>query len=552
MQRGASPVYGVLNVLSARLPPTWRILNRRAQERNITSYPHVWADSFRAWLDAARSWNDGMLGAHRVLAKAAQRSTAETQAVLKAASSAGGTPDLATTARLVDLSRAQWFLWTGAGLAAGERAGREVRLAGTLPAAYSPRALVLGTAAADIYLGYAALRERSRWFPGLVQGEDWEIQHRRGATRALDAAQTLGGVLIKAGQFASTRPDLLPPAYTATLSSLQDRVPPQPYTTIREAVAGELGRPPEEVFSSFDREPVAAASIAQVHPARLRDGREVAVKVQYPGISGLIEAGLDALEAIFEAVGRLEPGIRLQPIADYLRWTLPLELDFVREAEAISDLRSVLADREDALVPEVIGELTTERLLVMQYVEGVRVTDTEGMKRAGIDPHEMAESLNDLYAEQLFTHGVLHADPHPGNLLVQPGRSRPRLVLLDHGLTLDLEPSFVATLGSLVSALGSGDLEGVTASLGEAGLPISEDTDLDTLLQLVGVLLGGGREESGKDLGSFGLKLGASVGDIPPKLLLVGRAIGLLDGITRQLDPDLDALEIVGRHTSTS
>jgi predicted unusual protein kinase regulating ubiquinone biosynthesis (AarF/ABC1/UbiB family) len=182
----------------------------------------------------------------------------------------------------------------------------------------------------------------------------------------------------------------------------------------------------------------------------------------------------------------------------------------------------------------------------MGYVGGVKVTDTPGMKGAGIDPGEVARLLNDVYAEQLFGHGVLHADPHPGNLLVQPG---PRLVLLDHGLTLSLEPSFVAALGRLVGALGSGDLEGVAASLGEAGLPVDEDTDLDTLLGLVGVLLGGERQEE-TDLGGFGLKLGASVGDVPPKLLLVGRAIGLLDGITRQLDPDLDALEIVGRHTS--
>ena len=489
-----------------------------------------------------------MLGAHRILLKAARRSTAETRAILDDA--AGGKSDLVTTARLVDLSRAQWFLWTGTGLAAGERAGRGVTPTSILPAAYSPRTLVLGTVAADMYLGYVALRERSRWFPGLVRDEDWEIQHHRGATRSLDAAQTLGGVLIKAGQFASTRPDLLPSAYTATLSSLQDRVPPQPYATIREAVAGELGRPQEEVFSSFEKEPVAAASIAQVHRARLRDGREVAVKVQYPGISSLIEADLDALETIFEAVARLERGVRLQPIADYLRWTLPLELDFVREAEAITDLRRVLANRDDVLVPEVIGELTTERLLVMEYVEGVKVTDAEALERAGIDPREVARLLNDVYAEQLFTHGVLHADPHPGNLLVQPGRNRPRLVLLDHGLTLGLEPSFVVTLDRLVRALGRSDLEGVTVFLGEAGLPINEDTDLDTLLKLVGVLLGGERQESGTDLGGFGLRLGASVGDIPPKLLLIGRAIGLLDGITRQLDPDLDALEIVGRHTS--
>jgi predicted unusual protein kinase regulating ubiquinone biosynthesis (AarF/ABC1/UbiB family) len=444
-------------------------------------------------------------------------------------------------------------LWAGAGLAAAERSGRGLgAFPGAFPSAYSPRALVLGTVAADLCLGYTVLRERSRWFPGLVADEDWELQHRRGATRVLGAAETLGGVLIKAGQFASTRPDLLPPAYTATLASLQDRVPPHPYEAIRNVVAHELNRPPEEVFSSFDREPVAAASIAQVHRARLRDGREVAVKIQYPGIPRLVEADLDALESIFEAVRGLEPGIRLRPIVDYLRWTLPLELDFVKEAGSIADLRGALADREDVVVPGVIEGLTTERLLVMEYLKGVKVTDVEGLKRASMEPREVAVLLNDAYAEQLFARGVLHADPHPGNLLVQRGRGGPRLVLPDHGLTLRLEPPFVATLGRLVRALGEGDLRGISASFGEAGLPIDEDTDLQTLLGIVGVLLGGERQKGGTDLGSFGLELGSNVGNIPPKLLLVGRVIGLLDGITRQLDPDLNALEIAATHVHSS
>jgi predicted unusual protein kinase regulating ubiquinone biosynthesis (AarF/ABC1/UbiB family) len=297
---------------------------------------------------------------------------------------------------------------------------------------------------------------------------------------------------------------------------------------------------------------VAAASIAQVHRARLHDGREVAVKIQYPGIAGLVEADLGALEAIFEAVARLEPGVRLQPILAYLRWTLPLELDFRREARAMASLRETLSGRDDVVVPGVVEGLTTGRLLVMQYFEGVKVTDVEGLRASGLEPRGVAELLNDAYAEQLFTHGVLHADPHPGNLLVQQTPSGPRLVLLDHGLTLALDPSFVTSLGRLVSALGEGDLAGITAALGEAGLPVGEETDLDGLLQIVGVLLGGEREGQESDLGGFGLKLGASVGDISPELLLVGRAIGLLDGITRQLDPDLDALEIVGPYAGSS
>ncbi len=324
-------------------------------------------------------------------------------------------------------------------------------------------------------------------------------------------------------------------------------MPPQPWPVIEETVARELDRPVAEVFEAFDEEPVAAASIAQVHRARLRDGREVAVKVQYPGIAELIEADLDALESIFDAIARLEPQIRLKPIADYLRWTLPLELDFELEARAIENLRRALKYRDEIVVPAIVGELGTGRLLVMEYVEGIRITDTEALAAADMDTRAVAELLNDAYADQLFRRGIFHADPHPGNLLVQPG---PRLVLLDHGLTVALEPSFVASLDRMISALRGGDLGALAPALREAGLPVSEDTDLNVLLQIIGVLLGGERGEM-SNFEDFGRKLGASVGDIPPELLLVGRAVGLLDGITRQLAPELDALEIVVRHTRT-
>jgi len=506
--------------------------------------PYGAKSAFRGWPEAVRAWSHAALGVGEVVARSARRSGEEARAVRR---SAVGTPDGAYLARAGDLARAQWFLWAWATLAAGERLGRAYAGDGTpglSPPVPSPRVAVLGTLASDLYLGYAALRERERWFPDLVRPQDWELAHRRGAGRLLDAAEALGGTLIKAGQFASTRPDLLPAPYVEDLASLQDRVPPQPFAVIGEAVARELGRPLPEVFSEFDEEPIAAASIAQVHRARLANGRPVAVKVQYPGVAALIEADLGALEAIFEAVARLEPQIRLHPIADYLRWTLPLELDFRREAGAIDDLRSALSDRDDVVVPEVVEDLTTGRLLVMELLEGVKITDKEALSRAGIEPREVAELLTDAYTDQMLRRRILHADPHPGNLLVQPG---PRLVLLDHGLTLPLEPPFVNALGRLVGALRGGDLEEITASLREAGLPVGDDTDFATLLGLVGVLLG---DEVGEaDLGDFGRRLGASVGDVPPRLLLVGRAIGLLDGIARQLDPDLDTLEIVARYS---
>ena len=522
--------------------------------------PTVFAAN-RRLADAARVWGDEARVAAEVLTRATRRSAEEARDAFEAA---GGAPNVTSLARFGDLVRAQTLLWTAANLSAVERLERAASAGGGAPPGFppgfselaasapSPRVFVLGVVAMDLWVGYAALRARARLMPGLVLEEDWELQHRRGAGRVLDAAAALGGTLIKAAQFASSRPDLLPAPYIESLSELQDRVPPQPWTVIEGAVAREIGCPIREAFKEFDPEPVASASIAQVHRARLADGRQGAVKIQYPGIAQVMEADLAALEGIFGAISRLEPTINLQPILDYLRWTLPMELDFRREARAIADLKEAMSHRDDVLIPEVREEMNTERLLVMEFVEGIKVTDREGLLAAGVDPRRVAELLIEVYAEQLFQRGVFHADPHPGNLFVQPGRNGPVLVLLDHGLTVSVPPELVAAMKEAIEALSEGDFDALTDALGKAGLELDPNLDLDTLLGLVGVLLGGDRggesEGGGTDLGEFGLSLGASIGHIPNDLLLVGRAIGLIDGITRQLDPDLDTISIVARY----
>jgi predicted unusual protein kinase regulating ubiquinone biosynthesis (AarF/ABC1/UbiB family) len=446
-------------------------------------------------------------------------------------------------ARLADLARSNAFLWTEAGLSVQEHATRVVPVGQSLS-----RSLVLAAVAADIFVGYTSLRERAKWLPSLVKPRDWELQHQRGANRVLETAASLGGALIKACQFASTRPDLLPAVYIRTLAPLQDSMPARPWSEIEKAITHELGQRPTDVFAEIEREPVAAASIAQVHRARLHDGREVAVKVQYPDIENLVATDLAVLEQIVKAIARLAPAIQLQPIVDYLQETLPLELDFRHEAESMTALRTALAHRSDVLIPTAVPELSTERLLVMDYIEGIKITDREALEQAGISPHEVARLLNDLYADQMLHLGILHADPHPGNLFVQPG---PRLVLLDHGLTVPLAPSLVDSLRKLVQALTSGDFDGVSGALAEAGLRLDGEVDITTLLNLVGVLLGNDQPgESGEDVDEVdvGVQIGKSIGTIPTDLLLVGRALGLLDGITKQLDPSMDTMEIVAHY----
>ena len=476
-----------------------------------------------------------------VLDQAVRRTIEETWAVF---TNETITPNPALfLARLADLARSNAFLWTEAGLSVQEHATRVVQVGQSLS-----RSLVMATVAADIFVGYNTLGERAKWVPSLVKPRDWELQHQRSANRVLETAASLGGALIKACQFASTRPDLLPAVYIRTLAPLQDRMPPRSWSEIEKAITRELGQPPTEVFAEIEREPVAAASIAQVHRARLHNGREVAVKVQYPDIENLVATDLAVLEQIVKAVARLAPAIQLQPIVDYLKETLPLELDFIHEAESMTRLRAALVHRADALVPAVMPDLSTEHLIVMDYIHGIKITDREALEQAGISPHEVAWLLNDLYADQMLHLGILHADPHPGNLLVQPG---PRLVLLDHGLTVPLTPSLVDALKKMVQSLNVGDFDGVSSALAEAGMRIEGEVDITSLLNLVGVLLGNEQPgESGEDVNAVdvGMQIGKSIGTIPTDLLLVGHTLGLLDGITKQLDPSMDTMEIVAHY----
>ena len=479
-----------------------------------------------------------------ILDQTVRRTIEETWAVLTS-----GTKTLNPAlflARVADLARSNTFLWAEAGLQLQEHATRAISVGQSLS-----RSLALATVAADIFVGYTTLNERMKWLPSLVKPRDWELQHQRSANRVLETAASLGGALIKACQFAATRPDLLPAVYIRTLAPLQDRMPPRSWKEIERTITQELGRRPAEVFAQIEQEASAAASIAQVHRARLHDGREVALKVQYADIENLVATDLTALEQIVKAITRLASSIQLQPIVDYLQETLPLELDFEHEAEAMTSLRAALAHRADVVVPTVIPELSTARLLVMEYIHGIKITDREALEQAGISPHEVARVLNDVYAEQMLHLGILHADPHPGNLLVQPG---PRLVLLDHGLTVQLAPSLVNALRKMVQALAAGDFDALIKALGEAGLRFDEHVDLAMLLQLVGVLLGNEQATASDEMAgdedavTAGLQLGKSIGTIPTDLMLVGRALGLLDGITKQLDPSMDTIEIIAHY----
>ncbi len=443
--------------------------------------------------------------------------------------------------RLGALARSNTFLWMETNLRALEHYSRAVPVGRRVT-----RAWILLTLAADLISGYALLEQCGRLSKSLSGPEDWIWQHQRGALHFRDTAAELGGTLIKAGQFASTRPDILPVEYVRTLASLQDHVPAQPWPVMRRAIERELGRRPEEVFRWIDHRPLASASIAQVHRAILPAGRQVAVKIQYPGIKEVIASDLTILQTIVSGVRQIAHGVQLQPILDHLAETLPLELDFNREAEAMACLRAALEHRDDVIIPKVVWELSTPRLLTMDYTPGIKITDLPALEAAGLSPHDVAILLNDVYGEQMLRLGRLHADPHPGNLLVRRGPAgTPQLVLLDHGLTVELSPALMAALQEMVRALSAGDLGRLAEALRKAGMPLDADVDIASLLQIVGVLLNQPHEQGKDSVLEVGQRFGQGIGHIPVDLILVGRALGLLDGVTRQLDPDLQALAVI-------
>lgn len=438
---------------------------------------------------------------------------------------------------LTDAVRANTFLWAEAGLRVSEKINR----INPLGLSFS-RTLVLGAVASDLITGYLALQNRARWFPFLAKEQDWEQQHKRGAIRLLDTSASLGGALIKAGQFASTRPDLLPAVYIEYLSRLQDQMPPLDWPEIEKVIRVELGRPLSEVFSKVEPKPLAAASLSQVHRGWLKDGRAVVLKVQYPQVKELVAADLQVLGRAADTLSLVAPKVRLQSIVQFLRETLPLELDLKREAQAMEELRLALLHRDDVIIPRTFPEYSTKRMLVMDYIEGIKITNREALEAAGINLSEVVRLVNGVYAEQVFKHQVLHADPHPGNIYVQPG---PRLVLLDHGLTVKLTPALAHAMGEMVKALVVGDFSKVAECLKSAGLKLPEGVDVMTLLQVIGVIFGGAGKQH---LGEIGTQLSTTVGNIPSDLLLVGRALGMLNGIGLQLDPAQDTLGTVASY----
>lgn len=412
------------------------------------------------------------------------------------------------------------------------------------------RFVIVAWLVARIYVGYKVIQLTTRL--GWPNPRARYARHDRRSARAVyRMAVRLEGLPIKVCQFIGSRADVLPSAYVTILSTLQDRVPPRPLSVITEAVERELGRPWQDAFAELDAVPLASASLAQVHHGRLHDGREVAIKVQYPNIARLVAIDLRNFAFLVRVLARLEPDFDFRIIIDEVEKYVPRELDFQNEAANADRMRHVLAERRDVVVPAVVHELSTKRLLVMAYEPGVRLTDVDALRQMGVDPKELARRLLEVFCDQILIHGFFHADPHPGNVLV---RGDGRIVLLDFGLAKDLPPGFAAGVARLAGAIMSSDRAAVAAAFRALGFKTRDDSD-ESLWWLGEAFLGwtirNKRSYADQELVDLvnaempRIMRANPVVELPGDVLLIGRVLGLLSGISKQLGSEVDVAAVL-------
>jgi aarF domain-containing kinase len=419
----------------------------------------------------------------------------------------------------------------------------------------------VGFVLARLFFGYKLIGLLQRW-----KGEAWADARRRrhhlGSARAIhDTAVHNQGLLIKTAQFLSSRPDVVPDEYIEVLSRLQDEVPPEQFATVRRLVEKELGRPLEDVFERFDEQPIASASLAQVHRAVLRDGSDVAVKVQYPGIEDLVAIDLRNIRIFIAVLNRLERSLDYSFIAEEMARQIPQELDFIYEGHNAEAIAANFEGVEDVVVPKIYWRQTTRRVLTMEYLEGVKITDTGGMRRLGVDPADVAKILVVAFSEMLLSHGLFHADPHPGNLLVAPG---PKLVLVDFGQVKRIGPQFRFLFAQMTRALIAEDDTALGQTFRNLGFRMKQDTARgykelgkayvgDISKQMLANRSGWADPDLFEDSYRQLMRLLRSnpVIKVPPDLLFVGRVMGLLNGLSMRLQSRTNLLVEMARLIET-
>jgi len=375
------------------------------------------------------------------------------------------------------------------------------------------------------------------------------------ATALTHDLERLGPTFIKLGQLLSTRADLLPPAYLDALERLQDNVAPFPFSVVEETIVRELGRPLSVAFGEFGREPIAAASLGQVHRATLPDGRAVAVKVLRPRIREIVRDDIAALQRLVGTAQRFsETAYRfdLQSLLDEFRRVVGRELDYRAEAVYLERLGANLHSYPELVIPRPIASHSTSRVLTMEWIEGRKVTELSLEERQAIGGERLAQTLFRAYLQQILVDGFYHADPHPGNVLVTPDG---RLALLDLGMVAAVPDDFRDKLLRLLVALAEGKGDAVADISMEVGevTEFFEERKFRRSIRDVVANYSATPAASVKG-GKLFFVLGRASADaglrMPPEFALFGKTLMNLEHVGMTLDPAFDPNEAVQHYAN--
>jgi len=360
--------------------------------------------------------------------------------------------------------------------------------------------------------------------------------------------ERLGPTFIKLGQVLSVRPDLVPKEYCKELEKLQDKVPPIPFSDVKSTIEKEFGRSIENIFSHFDKEPVASASISQVHKATLKTGQKVAVKVQRPKVKQLMETDIEImfyfaglLEKHAENIRKYKP---VKIIAEFKEWT-ERELDFRLEARNAKRFFQNFKDSKTVRIPKVYDDLTTGMVLTLEFIEGVELTNLREIKKRHVDFRQVIKNGFDAIMTQVFVHGIFHADPHPGNIIVLKDNL---IAFVDFGIVGYFDERLKSRAMDIIYGIVRQDADIIMETLSGMGME-SNETDYDQLRYDIDLLIQPLRDSSIKEIKiSKVLEEILEIGlrhklRVPASLVLFGKTVITLEGIALEYDPDFKLIE---------
>ncbi len=453
---------------------------------------------------------------------------------------------------------------SGAGDVAGEcqELAREAR---RWPARLK-RLSVTGWMLTRVVASYRLWGTRSAFLPSGMQQAALTALHRKNARRFRKTSLEQGGAFLKIGQILSSRPDLLPAAWVEELAQLQDQARPETFEAVRAVIEGEFGAPLEDLFQSFDPQPLAAASIGQVHRARLADGRQVAVKIQRPGLDEVIELDMTLLKVFIDSVRGALPPMDFDTIIGEIQRTVRDELDYLGEADAMRRVSDLLAAQPAVTVPATVDSLCSRRVLTSEFIHGRKLTTVLDEHRERGDHDAISgilHALLDAWFRQVLVGGVFQADPHPGNLMVDDDG---RVVVLDFGCTMTLPETYRRGYFRVLQAAIVGERTVIAETLAELGFATrsgSPDTLLaftDALLDQVRVAMvensdAGSQWPSPEALMEQVRALLIRMGDdpvekIPAEFVMLARVFGTLGGLFLHYQPRVDVARLVLNYLS--